>query len=92
MEKYLGLLAEVLNTEDKKLLQASQKNWEFFVDVNFQLEHNVVGQASGYGTMMGDISRANYYDRHRERTLFLEMLYKNAQEESYQSWPWDNDN
>jgi len=89
MEKYLDLLVDVLDEEHRKLLDTSQKKWEMFIDDNFKLEYDVVGRASGHGTMMGDIARSNQYNKYRDRTLFLEMLYINAQEPSYQSWPWN---
>jgi len=88
MEKYLGLLDEVLDEEHKKMLVVSQKIWDSSIDDSFKLEYEIIGRASGFGSIMGDIARANQLNKYRDRTLFLEMLYRNAQDETYQSWPW----
>jgi len=89
MEKCLGLLAEVLTEEHKKMLDANQKEWEAYIVGKNNLEFSVILRASGGGTMMNDIAAGNYYDKYRDRTLFLEMLYNNAQDESYRIGPWD---
>jgi len=91
MEKYLGLLAEVMTAEHKKMLDANQKNWEAFTDGKNKLEYEVIGRASGYGTMMRDIAVGHYYDKYRDRALFLEMLYNNAQDYSYEVGPWNGE-
>jgi len=88
MEKYLGLLDEVLGKDHKKMLDANQKKWEDYVDGKNRLDYDVLFRNSGGGTMMGDIARSNQYDKYRDRTLFLETLYHLANDEMYQGWPW----
>ena len=92
MEKYLGLLAETLHAQDKKKLDANQQKWESYIDGKNELDYEVVFRSSGGGSMMRDIAAGNYYDKYRNRTLFLEGLYRSAQNPGYQLPLWNAEN
>ena len=85
MEKYYDLLLEELTADHKQLLIASQKNWEAFIDDNNDLEYQILFYACFGGTMMHNIAASNYYEKYRQRALFLIYLYKQAGED-YQSY------
>jgi len=84
MERYLGLLAETLTAEHRKMLDANQKKWEAFIDGKNELEFEIVNQIICGGTMIHQLAASNHYDKYRDRALFLERLYNQAYSEEYQ--------
>ena len=74
MNKYLELLADGLADEKKKWVMESQNSWEIFVKDNEELEWQVIDQIHHGGSIMKTFSAGIYYERYRNRTLFLKRL------------------
>ena len=75
MERYLQLMQYKLDEEKWELVSISQEKWRNFVWSDVEVLE-VAYYNEFRGASLGRMSRArDHYNRHRERTLHLHMLY-----------------
>jgi len=75
MEKYYDLLYKQLSGEGKEILVESQKKWEGYSETNNELKWKINDEVHKGGTIISIFSAYNYYERYRERAIFLKEEY-----------------
>jgi len=75
MEKYFGLLTEILNVDGVNSLYESQMAWETFADKNNELVRQAYDQIYHGGSIIQPHVALTYYESYRTRALYLKSLY-----------------
>ncbi|TYQ16260.1 UNVERIFIED_CONTAM: hypothetical protein Cloal_2783 [Acetivibrio alkalicellulosi] len=76
MEINYNLLYKELNDEKKKWLITSQEKWETFSKENQELIWQIYDQKYHGGSIMQIFSAEIYYNKYRDRAIFLSEKYK----------------
>ena len=76
MEKYYNLLYNELDENKRKWLDSSQKKWEIYSKDNEELERQIYDQKHHGGTIMHIFYADIYYNKYRERALYLMEKYE----------------
>lgn len=75
MEKYYDLLHDELDEDKRKWLISSQTKWNEFSAANIDYLWHVNDQIHQGGSIIRIINAHNYYERYRNRALFLIKEY-----------------
>lgn len=76
MEKYYNLLYNELDDNKRKWLDSSHKKWEIYSEDNEELERQIYDQRYHGGSIMHIFYADIYYNKYRERALYLMEKYE----------------